>query len=115
MNNELNGSSIRALCTDIDGTLLDSRRELSTETIDAISKISLTMPVILASSRMPSVMRHVQKRLNILEHRLIRYNGGYVLKYEAGIPNPLYSVEIAVSVCAQMLALAKGTSVQPIP
>ena len=45
MQDKLNGKSIRAMCTDIDGTLLDSRRELSHNTIEIIRKLSALMPV----------------------------------------------------------------------
>lgn len=112
MYNELHRRSIRALCTDIDGTLLDSRRELSNETIDVIRGLSISMPIILASSRMPSAMRHLQQQLNILDHPLICYNGGYVLKYGASDkPDVMHSVEIPLEICVEILALAKGTSV----
>jgi Cof subfamily protein (haloacid dehalogenase superfamily) len=108
----LNGRSIRAMCTDIDGTLLDSRRELSSNTIEAIRKLRLSMPVVLASSRMPGAMRHLQNELGILEHPLICYNGGYVVQYSsAGEADVLYSAYIPLAICEKILALAKGTSV----
>jgi Cof subfamily protein (haloacid dehalogenase superfamily) len=100
------------MCTDIDGTLLDSRRELSMQTIEAIRRIKDYVPVILASSRMPSAMRHLQKELNILEHPLICYNGGYVLRYDSGNNiDPIYSTRIPLSVCADILRRTQGTSV----
>ena len=108
----MNGRSIRAMCTDIDGTLLDSRRELSHKTIEAIRKLSPSMPVVLASSRMPSAMRHLQNELGILEHPLICYNGGYVLRYHsAGETDVLYSAYIPLAICEDILTLAKTTSV----
>ena len=108
----LNGRSIRAMCTDIDGTLLDSRRELSRNTIEAIRKLSPSMPVVLASSRMPSAMRHLQIELGILEHPLICYNGGYVIHYDsAGRGDVLYSAYIPLTICENILTLAKRTSV----
>lgn len=96
---------IRAICTDIDGTLLDNRRELSTRTIQAIKSIKDKMPVILASSRMPSAMRHLQRELDILDHPLICYNGGYIIRYKAdGVtPDVLDSVTIPVPVCEAIL------------
>ncbi len=112
MQDKLNGKSIRAMCTDIDGTLLDSRRELSAKTIEAIRKLSSSMPIVLASSRMPSAMRHLQNELGILEHPLICYNGGYVLRYDsAGQTDVLYSSQIPLAICDQILTLAKPTSV----
>ena len=108
----LNSRSLRAICTDIDGTLLDGRRELSNKTIEAIRKLSPSMPVVLASSRMPSAMRHLQNELGILEHPLICYNGGYVVHYQgAKDAEVLYSAYIPLTICEKILALAKGTSV----
>ena len=112
MQDKLNGKTIRALCTDIDGTLLDGRRELSRNTIETIRKLSSLMPVVLASSRMPSAMRHLQNELGILDHPLICYNGGYVLRYDnAGQTDVLYSAEIPFPICETILTLAKRTSV----
>jgi Cof subfamily protein (haloacid dehalogenase superfamily) len=101
---------LRAVCTDIDGTLLDSRRELSPRTIAAIGRIKATMPVILASSRMPAAMRHLQQELGITTHPLICYNGGYVLRQDGPQPQVLDSVVIPVSVCRGILALTAGTT-----
>lgn len=101
---------IRAVCTDIDGTLLDSRRELSPRTLATIGRIKDTMPIILASSRMPAAMRHLQQELGITTHPLICYNGGYVLQLDGPRPHVLDSVVIPVAVCRQILALTAGTS-----
>jgi Cof subfamily protein (haloacid dehalogenase superfamily) len=105
--------TIRALCTDIDGTLLDSNRELSTRTIAAFQRLSSQMPLILASSRMPAAMRHLQGQLGILDHPLICFNGGYVLHYEGNDPLPreLDSVEIPAGICAGILELTQGTGI----
>ena len=112
MEDKVNGKTIRAICTDIDGTLLDSRRELSQYTIETIQQLSPVMPVILASSRMPSAMRHLQNELSILEHPLICYNGGYVLRcHSGGETDVLYSSQIPLAICEQILTLAKPTSV----
>ena len=104
---------MRALCTDIDGTLLNIQRELSVRTIAAISKIRDKMPVILASSRMPSAMRHLQKDLGLLSHPLICYNGGYVIKYNgiSSSPTVIHSAQIPVSICSAILGLAQNTSI----
>lgn len=104
---------IRALCTDIDGTLLDSNRQLSARTIAAIKNLDKNIPVILASSRMPSAMRHLQHELDILDHPLISYNGGYVIHYENGSSSHLSldSVFIPPTICAQIIDLTKGTSI----
>ena len=101
---------LRAVCIDIDGTLLDSRRELSPRTIGTIGRIKATIPVILASSRMPAAMRHLQQELGISTHPLICYNGGYVLRQDGAQPEVLSSVVIPTSVCREIVTLTTGTS-----
>lgn len=105
--------TIRAICTDIDGTLLDSRRELSPRTIEVIRKISESIPVVLASSRMPSAMRHLQQALGILQYPLICYNGGYVVRYDEDgtLSEILSSTHISLEICAAILEVGKSSSV----
>ncbi len=69
--------SIKLLCTDIDGTLLNEERWLSDRTISAFAKANL--PTILASSRPPQAMRYLQRGLGIEEAPLIAFNGGLIL------------------------------------
>jgi Cof subfamily protein (haloacid dehalogenase superfamily) len=103
---------IRALCTDIDGTLLDSQRELSSRTISALQKAAQHMPVILASSRMPAAMTHLQHQLNITDHPLICYNGGFAVHFLNGSPPMVFdSVTIPADVCSEILKLVTGTSI----
>lgn len=109
MNN--NGLDIRAICTDIDGTLLDNRRELSATTISVFHQIRNKMPIILASSRMPRAMRHLQRQLGIVDQPLICYNGAYVLRYDKEERiEAIFSVDIAWEICAEILALGNKTS-----
>ncbi len=67
------------MCSDIDGTLLDKDRELSARTISIISALKDSVNVVLASSRMPSAMRHLQQELGISDQPLICYNGAFVI------------------------------------
>ena len=67
------------LCTDIDGTLLNKDRELSPATISEFKRIKKDCAIVLASSRMPEAMRHLQAEVDILNSPLIAYNGGLVL------------------------------------
>lgn len=71
--------SHRIIFSDIDGTLLNSRRELSEVTISEIKRIKNTIPVVLISSRMPSAMMHLQKKLGITDQPIVCYNGGLIL------------------------------------
>lgn len=65
--------------SDIDGTLLNKERELSSKTISAVKKLKSTIPFILVSARMPAAMRHLQQELEIEGQPFICYNGGLVL------------------------------------
>ena len=105
---------IAAVCTDIDGTLLDSRRELSDRTIQAVKRINTAgIPMILASSRMPGAMRHLQQQLGILGQPMICFNGGYVILDEGDSSSTviLDSVTIPISICKSIGGLAVGTSI----
>lgn len=101
----------QAICTDIDGTLLNKERQLSAKTIQVIRSLGKNFPVILASSRMPSAMRHLQAELDIEHHPLIAYNGGYVLQYDGMAMHEFCSIEIPASVVLRILELSKGTSI----
>jgi Cof subfamily protein (haloacid dehalogenase superfamily) len=100
-----------ALCTDIDGTLLDSKRQLSHRTIAAFQKIPNTIPIILASSRMPAAMIHLQHELGITEHPLVCYNGGYAVHYQKDLQKVFATVSIPFSVCSEILDLTAGTTI----
>lgn len=103
----------KGICTDIDGTLLDSRRELSPRTIAAIKSLDNKVPVILASSRMPSAMRHLQQELGILHQPIICYNGGFVIFYDGVSSRPfiLDTVQIPVSICSDIVSMAQETDI----
>lgn len=100
-----------AFCSDIDGTLLDSHRALAIRTIAAIHRLPASVPVILASSRMPSAMRHLQVELGRPHEPLICFNGGYVLWERNGSTNPEVwtSIHIPLSICKHIVTLAQNT------
>jgi Cof subfamily protein (haloacid dehalogenase superfamily) len=102
--------TVKAVCTDIDGTLLDTQRQLSRKTIETFRNIGTSLPIILASSRMPAAMVHLQEELGILGNPLIAYNGGYVIRYSYNIPLRVYnSVVIPLDVCDSILRLVSET------
>src|SRR5687767_7205040 len=101
-------NKIRAICTDIDGTLLNKERQLSGRTIQTIKRLGRDFPVILASSRMPSAMRHLQVELAIEHHPMIAYNGGYVLSDGGNSPSCLFSLEIPAAVVKTIISLSRG-------
>lgn len=69
----------KAICSDVDGTLLNSERDLSPKLKNLIKSLSPEIPVILASSRMPDAMRHLLKDLGRESDPMVAYNGGLVL------------------------------------
>ena len=79
----------KIVCSDIDGTLLNKDRELSSKTIEVVKSIS-PVPFILISSRMPRAMFHLQKELGITNLPMIAYNGALLIDQE----KVLYSSEI---------------------
>lgn len=104
---------IRAICTDIDGTLLDMHRQLSARTKAAFRRLPKDFPVILASSRMPSAMTHLLEELGRPHQPLICYNGGYILAPDPHDQEvlPLSSISISIAHCSVILKLTEGTSI----
>lgn len=104
---------IKAICTDIDGTLLNQNREISKRTIMAFRALPENFPVILASSRMPSAMRHLLADLGRPNNPLICYNGGFILGSASGTPkeNILGSTTIPVETCKQIVSMSAGSGI----
>lgn len=98
----------KAICSDIDGTLLNAERDLSLRLKQVINSFPPQIPVILASSRMPDAMRHLLADLNRPSEPLIAYNGGFVLD---GFGNVLDSVTISLDLVAKILEMTKKTSI----
>nr|WP_209330632.1 Cof-type HAD-IIB family hydrolase [Lunatimonas salinarum] len=105
--------NIQAICTDIDGTLLDKNRQLSLRTKAAFSQLPKDFPVILASSRMPSAMTHLLEELGRPYQPLICYNGGYLLAWDQESKQmlPIDSTYISLLHCKEILKLTENTSI----
>ncbi|WP_018472825.1 Cof-type HAD-IIB family hydrolase [Echinicola pacifica] len=101
----------RALCTDIDGTFLDKNREISPRTLSAIKQLPADFPIILASSRMPSAMRHLQATMNRLDNPMICYNGGFVIHYGDNGLELLDTVKIPLETCDHITSLTAGSDI----
>lgn len=99
--------NIRVICSDIDGTLLDKERDISSLTHEVFSLLPKDMPVILASSRMPSAMTYLQEKINRAGEPLICYNGGYVLDNDEVVS----STTIPLDQARAISGMAEGTEI----
>lgn len=69
----------KILCSDLDGTLLSTKSDVSEFTISEITRIKETLRILLVSARMPQSMTYLQERLGIENQPIICYNGALVL------------------------------------
>ncbi|OOG69591.1 Cof-type HAD-IIB family hydrolase [Algoriphagus sp. A40] len=100
--------NFKAICSDIDGTLLNSERDLSPRLKSIIGLFPKEFPVILASSRMPDAMRHLLLDLGKHPQSLISYNGGFVLSSKGEI---LEDVSIPLALVEKILRLTEKTEI----
>ena len=96
----------KLICSDIDGTLLNKDRELSTKTIEVIKDMA-PMPFILISSRMPQAMEHLQAELDITHLPLICYNGGLIIEGEEVV----HSTEINLDITKALVDFCSDTEI----
>lgn len=69
----------KALGLDIDGTLLNTKKEITPEVYNAISELQeRNIPVFIVSGRPAQGIRHVESALNMKE------KGGYILSFNGG-------------------------------
>jgi Cof subfamily protein (haloacid dehalogenase superfamily) len=101
----------KLVCSDIDGTLLNSERQLSKRTIYILKKVKDEIPVVLISSRMPKAMRHLQEELDVITHPLIAYNGGLVIDYTNSEAEILLSIEIPTYIADSVIQFCQGTTI----
>ncbi len=95
------------LCSDLDGTLLSTKDDVSDFTIAEIKRIRDQMSVILVSARMPSAMYYLQERLGIKDQPIICYNGALVLEGDM----ELFSTTIAHNVLYEVYGMTKALDI----
>ena len=103
----------KVVCSDIDGTLLNSNRELSEATINSVELLNKRkIPFVLVSARMPKAMRPLQNTLNSY-HPIVSYNGAYIeseLKVD-GSAVELFSNPIEIEPFLALLKYIDGTGI----
>lgn len=98
----------KILCSDLDGTLLSTKSDVSDFTISEISRIKEELKVILVSARMPQSMTYLQKRLCIEKQPIICYNGGLVLDGE----NEIFSETINFNTMKKVFEISAALGIR---
>jgi len=98
----------KTLCSDLDGTLLSTKNDVSDFTIAEISRIKEKIAIVLVSARMPKSMTYLQKRLGIENQPIICYNGALVLDGDKQIT----STHIPINHLKEIYALAEKHTIK---
>lgn len=85
--------NFKVLCSDLDGTLLSTKNDVSDFTISEIQRIKEHMRIILVSARMPKSMTYLQNRMGIETNPIICYNGALILLKDRVLHNATISME----------------------
>lgn len=96
----------KMICLDIDGTLLNSKHEITEATKNAIQKaVNINqIPVILVSARMPKGMLFLQEELEIIQP-MICYSGALVWEHNRILSN----TTIPASDVKQLYSIVKNS------
>lgn len=102
---------IKAILSDIDGTLLNKDRVLSPLTVEAIKKVRslYDIPFILISARMPKAITHLAAQLEISDP-IIAYNGGLIF-HNNEKREVVQNLTISTDVAYEVYSFLKETNV----
>src|SRR5690606_9709097 len=89
---------LNILCSDLDGTLLTYKDNVSDYTINEIKRIRNHMRIILASARIPRSMTYIQKELGIENQPIICYNGALVLNGKEEVSSTYIDINNIMSI-----------------
>ena len=95
--------NFKILCSDLDGTLLSTKSDVSSFTIQEIERLRHQLRIILVSARMPSGMFYLQENLSITHEPIICYNGALILANN----NVLHSTTIPATLVKEIQELCK--------
>lgn len=84
--------NFKILCSDLDGTLLASKNDVSDFTVSEMQRIKTRVKIVLVSARMPKSMTYLQKRMGIEANPIICYNGALVLEKDVELSNTMISI-----------------------
>ena len=98
----------KILCSDLDGTLLSTKSDVSELTISEIKRINNSVKVYLVSARMPKAMTYLQKDLGIENEPIVCYNGALILHGNA----ILDSVAIPLRVLKSIYSLTEDHGIK---
>ena len=98
----------KVICSDLDGTLLSSKNDVSEFTVSTFQQITNRIKVILVSARMPKSVVYLQNRLGIEDHPIICYNGALI--QQGG--KSLYSETIAGETLMKILEFSNSKGIK---
>lgn len=101
----------KIICSDIDGTLLNSNRELSVNTLKSIDLLNRkNIPFVMISARMPKAMRPLQTQIKS-NYPIVCYNGAYIESEvkDKGAVEQLLSKTIDIPTLKKIIVLLEGT------
>lgn len=101
----------RLICLDIDGTLLNSRHEVTEHTKCVIGKASkMGIPVVLVSARMPSAMTFIRDELGLTDP-VCSYGGALIMRQDEVLVNHWIPAEVSAAVWRAATGLGIHVSV----
>jgi Cof subfamily protein (haloacid dehalogenase superfamily) len=83
----------KILCSDLDGTLLSNKNNVSDFTISEIQRIKNAIKIILVSARMPQSMTYLQRNLGIEDQPIICYNGALILDGKKELASTVMTID----------------------
>lgn len=95
----------KVLCSDLDGTLLSTKNDVSEITIQQIKRIRHAMRIVLVSARMPISMYYLQERLGIENEPIICYNGALIINAKKEVLSVTIPAEVVWKVYETCLTL----------
>ncbi len=98
----------KILCSDLDGTLLSSKNNVSDFAVSEIQRIKNAMKVILVSARMPKSMTYLQRNLGIEDQPIICYNGALILDGK----KELFSTEMTIEHLDEIYDLSESLGIK---